>query len=142
MQTDATRRAGRGGAHPGEDRLVPPGRVDPLAARDEERVDRRDRSQVPVHAQHQPGRGAHSPAGGGGHGEVVHRSTEGLVGAGEHLVGAGDVQGLDAVEGEQDDGSALHPGNVPVPAFGINDQFPTDPAIRVQRPPGPRATLD
>ncbi len=99
-----------------------------LAARDQQGVRVGGRGERLVRYEGQAGGGAHGAAvQGGGTDPVGARRV--LLGAGEHLQRPGDVEALDAVEEDEEEGAL---GHVPIlrrTGGGRNDMFPTFPAM-------------
>ena len=118
----------------GEQLGVAAGVVHTVAADDEERVEGWSEIGQRVVGDHaEPALGAHCTRLEGGDEQLVAgvapvAAPEDLVGAGEHLVGPGEVQGL--APGEDDDGDPAlgHADSIRAGSDGVNDRIPTDSA--------------
>ncbi len=104
--------ARRGGADPGDERLVSRGGVGAAPAGQHERVDALVLAREQLGAETQPALGAHRATGTRGQGDPVPTGTAHRrgrpAGAGEDLVRADRIEGLDPVEGDDHDVALLH----------------------------------
>ena len=82
--------------------------------------------------------GPHRPAAPGDHvdaiADPVPRRVRRAARTGEDLVRAGDVERLDAVEGDDHDTAFPHGVTLTVRRHGVNDVIPTDSAIAITAP--------
>ena len=126
---------------PGDQGVVGGRQARTAATGHQQRADRARLRQRPVGQQPQPALGPHGPRARGDERHPVAVAGHPAGGRHEHLVRAGHVERLDAVEDRDDDVVRGHGLTVAAGRFGVNDMGPTDSAM-MQTGPVAAAEVD